>query len=80
MTQRAESHRREVAGPNGAARLLDQQQRSREHRGVGGNHQRPLQRLRPGEEQIFNSTYMVRGDLPDGTKSLDVTYEFKVEN
>ena len=37
-------------------------------------------RLRPGEEQIFNSTYMVRGDLPDGTKSLDVTYEFKVEN
>ena len=37
-------------------------------------------RLRPGEEQIFNSTYMVRGDLPDGTKTLDVTYEFKVEN
>ena len=37
-------------------------------------------RLRPGEEQIFNSTYVVRGDLPDGTKTLDVTYEFKVEN
>jgi len=36
-------------------------------------------RLRGGEEQIYNSTYMVRGDLPDGTKSLDVTYEFKVE-
>jgi hypothetical protein len=37
-------------------------------------------RLRPGEEQTYNSTYMVRGDLPDGTKNLDVTYEFKVEN
>ena len=36
-------------------------------------------RLRPGEEQTYNSTYMVRGDLPDGIKNLDVTYEFKVE-
>ena len=36
-------------------------------------------RLRPGEEQVFNSTYMVRGDLPDGTRTLNVTYEFKVE-
>lgn len=37
-------------------------------------------RLRPGEEQIFNSTYMVRGDLPDGAKTVNVTYEFKIEN
>lgn len=37
-------------------------------------------RLRAGEEQIFNSTYVVRGDLPEGTKSVDVTYEFRVEN
>jgi hypothetical protein len=37
-------------------------------------------RLRPGEAQIFHSTYIVRGDLPDETKSLDVTYEFKVDN
>ena len=37
-------------------------------------------RLRAGEEQTFNSTYMVRGDLPDGIKALDVTYEFRVEN
>jgi len=37
-------------------------------------------RLQPGEEQIYESTYVVRGDLPDGTRSLDVTYEFKVEN
>ncbi|MGH7798628.1 MAG: cytochrome c oxidase assembly protein [Candidatus Binatia bacterium] len=37
-------------------------------------------RLQPGEEQIYNSTYIVRGDLPDGNKTLDVTYEFKVEN
>jgi hypothetical protein len=37
-------------------------------------------RLRAGEEQIFNSTYIVRGDLPDGAKALNVTYEFKLEN
>ena len=37
-------------------------------------------RVRPGEEQLFNSTYLVRGDLPDGAKTLKVTYEFKVEN
>jgi hypothetical protein len=36
-------------------------------------------RLRPGEEQVYNSTYLVRGDLPDTTKALNVTYEFKVE-
>jgi hypothetical protein len=37
-------------------------------------------RLRPGEEQTYNSTYAVRGDLPDGIKGLDVMYEFKVED
>ena len=37
-------------------------------------------RLQPGEEQTYNSTYAVRGDLPDGIKSFDVTYEFKIEN
>jgi hypothetical protein len=37
-------------------------------------------RLRAGEEQIYNSTYVVRGDLPDGIKGLNVAYEFKVEN
>ena len=37
-------------------------------------------RLRPGEEQIFNSTYIVRGDLPDGAKSIAVNYEFQIEN
>jgi Cytochrome c oxidase assembly protein CtaG/Cox11 len=36
-------------------------------------------RLRVGEEETYNSTYMVRGDLPDGIKGLDVTYEFKIE-
>ena len=36
-------------------------------------------RLRPGEEQVYNSTYLVRADLSDTTKALDVTYEFKVE-
>jgi cytochrome c oxidase assembly protein Cox11 len=37
-------------------------------------------RLLPGEEQTYNSTYVVRSDLPDGLKNLNVTYEFKVEN
>ncbi len=35
-------------------------------------------RLRPGEEQVFNSTYVVRGDLPDGSKAFNVTYEFQI--
>jgi Cytochrome c oxidase assembly protein CtaG/Cox11 len=38
----------------------------------------PVQ-LHPGEEQVYNSTYVVRGDLPDSTKALNVTYEFQVE-
>ena len=33
-----------------------------------------------GEEQTFSSTYVVRGDIPDGTKRIDVTYEFKIES
>jgi Cytochrome c oxidase assembly protein CtaG/Cox11 len=37
-------------------------------------------RIPPGQEQTYSSTYVVRGDIPDGTKSLDVTYEFKVEH
>jgi hypothetical protein len=37
-------------------------------------------RVQPGEEQVYHSTYMVRGDLPDGTKTINVTYEFKIEN
>lgn len=37
-------------------------------------------RLAPREEQIFNSTYMVRGDLPDGVQGLAVNYEFQIEN
>lgn len=36
-------------------------------------------RLKPGEEREFSSTYMVRGDLPDGSKQVKVTYDFKVE-
>ncbi len=36
-------------------------------------------RLRPGEEEEYSSTYLVRGDLPEGTENLKVTYEFKVE-
>ena len=39
----------------------------------------PVQ-LRPGEEQTYNSTYVVRGDLPEGAKRMDVIYEFKVDN
>lgn len=36
-------------------------------------------RILPGEEQSYSSTYLIRGDLPDGTKQLSVTYEFKLE-
>ncbi len=36
-------------------------------------------KLKPGEDREFSSTYMVRGDLPDGSKELKVTYDFKVE-
>ena len=39
----------------------------------------PVQ-LRPGEEQTYDSTYVVRGDLPDGAERLDVIYEFKIDN
>jgi hypothetical protein len=37
-------------------------------------------KLKPGEDREFSSTYMVRSDLPDGSKQLDVTYDFKIEN
>jgi hypothetical protein len=34
--------------------------------------------LRPGQESEFSTTYMVRGDLPEGAKELNVTYDFQV--
>jgi Cytochrome c oxidase assembly protein CtaG/Cox11 len=34
--------------------------------------------LRPGQESEFTTTYMVRGDLPEGIKELNVTYDFQV--
>ena len=34
--------------------------------------------LPPGAESEFSTTYMVRGDLPEGTKELNVTYDFQV--
>ena len=37
-------------------------------------------RLQPGETQTFRSTYVVRGDLPDGTRTVNVTYEFSSSN
>lgn len=36
-------------------------------------------RILPGKEQSYSSTYLIRGDLPDGTKQLKVSYEFKIE-
>ena len=36
-------------------------------------------RLLPGETQTYRSTYVVRGDLPDGTKEINVTYDFSIE-
>jgi hypothetical protein len=35
--------------------------------------------LRPHQEQIYTSRYLVRSDLPEGTREIKVTYEFKVE-
>ena len=37
----------------------------------------PVQ-LPPGQESEFSTTYMVRGDLPEGVKELNVTYDFQV--
>jgi len=37
-------------------------------------------RIRPGEAQTYRSTYVVRSDLPDGTKTVNVIYEFSIEN
>jgi hypothetical protein len=37
-------------------------------------------RLRPGEEQVFNSTYVIRGDLPDDAKTIAVNYDFQIQN
>ncbi|HEX6438022.1 MAG TPA: cytochrome c oxidase assembly protein, partial [Candidatus Binatia bacterium] len=34
--------------------------------------------LRPGEESEFSTTYIVDGDLPEGVKELNVTYDFQV--
>ena len=34
--------------------------------------------LPPGQESEFTTTYMVRGDLPEGIKELNVTYDFQV--
>jgi hypothetical protein len=34
--------------------------------------------LRPGQESEFSTTYMIRGDLPEGAKELNVTYDFQV--
>jgi len=36
-------------------------------------------RLKPREEREFSSTYMARGDLPDESKQVKVTYEFQIE-
>jgi hypothetical protein len=38
----------------------------------------PVQ-LHPHQEQIYTSRYLIRGDLPEGTREIKVTYEFKVE-
>jgi hypothetical protein len=34
--------------------------------------------LPPGQESEFSTTYMVRGDLPESVKELNVTYDFQV--
>ena len=34
--------------------------------------------LGPGQESEFSTTYMLRGDLPEGVKELNVTYDFQI--
>lgn len=36
-------------------------------------------RLAPGKEEEYSSTYLLRGDLPEGVRRFKVTYEFKME-
>lgn len=36
-------------------------------------------RIAPHQEQTYSSRYLLRGDLPEGTKEIKVTYDFKVE-
>lgn len=33
---------------------------------------------RPGEEQQYAGTYLVRGSLPDGVRQLNLTYDFRL--
>ena len=35
-------------------------------------------KMLPGQESEFSTTYMVRGDLPEGAKNLKITYEFQL--
>jgi len=37
-------------------------------------------KLSPGEESEYSTTYLIDGDLPERTKELSVTYEFKLES
>ncbi|HVO95939.1 MAG TPA: cytochrome c oxidase assembly protein [Terriglobales bacterium] len=34
--------------------------------------------LRPGKEQEYSGTYMVRGSLPEGVRQLKLTYDFRI--
>jgi cytochrome c oxidase assembly protein Cox11 len=36
-------------------------------------------KLSPGQQADFSTTYMVRGDLPDGAKKVAITYDFQIE-
>ena len=37
-------------------------------------------KLAPGEQTEYSTTYLIDGELPETTKELSVTYEFKVES
>lgn len=37
-------------------------------------------RLQPEKEEEYSSTYLLRGDLPEGVRRFKVTYEFKMED
>ena len=37
-------------------------------------------RIRPREAQTYRSTYLIRSDLPAETKTVNVLYEFNIED
>jgi cytochrome c oxidase assembly protein Cox11 len=35
--------------------------------------------VQAGQQEEYSTTYLVRGDLPESARKLNITYEFKVD-